>query len=142
MEGFAKGGYVLILEDDVNLVLILEIILEQDNVTAIICQTNESAILTMQIHGSPMLAVVDYTIKPRTCALTTDFLSKVYPHVPIVLMTAWDDVASLILQCRSSDIIKKPFTLEHFLSTIHKHYNPPIIRDNSEVRPTYQSTSV
>lgn len=133
---------ILVLDDEQNYLLILETLLEDAgyNVTAI--HDPELALAYLE-ESEVDVIVTDMKMPKLTGQDVLEHVHKNYPHIPVLIMTAFGSIESAVEAMRlgAYDYITKPFSNEQLLLSISKaadtarlHRDNRMLRENMEER--------
>jgi DNA-binding NtrC family response regulator len=108
---------VVVCEDDRDLLSLIEVILSDLNFELETCMDEDSLKVIMTSQKVDLL-VIDYWLKQSKADSIIIELKKTNPELPIILMSAINDLPQITKSLGISDYIKKPFDIEVFKSKI------------------------
>ena len=104
---------VVVCEDDKNLLQLIELIISELNVDVIKCNEAECLIETVN-KDNVDLVIVDYWLKKTKADSVIKSIQISNPTLPIILMSAVQNLSEITEKLKVSDYIKKPFDIEEF----------------------------
>ncbi|MBU1612635.1 MAG: sigma-54 dependent transcriptional regulator [Proteobacteria bacterium] len=112
---------ILILDDEKNYLLVLQSVLEDDgySVTAL---SNPEMGLAFLDDSEVDVVITDMKMPGLTGQDVLEYTKKNYPHVPVMIMTAFGSIESAVEAMRigAFDYITKPFENEELLLSLKK----------------------
>ncbi len=110
---------IIVIEDDADLQKYLKDLLIEQNYAV---RVSKSAVDGLQIVNTtnPHLVLLDLTLPDMSGESVCVEIRKKFPHLPIVILTAKDDVSDKIkgLNAGADDYITKPFSSEELIARI------------------------
>ena len=110
---------ILVIEDELDIRNFLKELLIDEGYTV---QTAEDGIegLTLLKKAEPDLVVLDLGLPKMSGESVLVEIRKKYPHIPVIIVTAWDTTPDIIrgLSMGADDYIPKPFNADELLARI------------------------
>ncbi|KAB1441714.1 sigma-54-dependent transcriptional regulator [Pseudodesulfovibrio senegalensis] len=112
---------ILILDDEKNYLLILESILEEEGYEVTALSDPEMGLAYLE-DSEVDVVLTDMKMPKLTGNDVLEHVKKKYPHIPVLIMTAFGSVESAVEAMRigAFDYITKPFANEELLLSISK----------------------
>jgi len=126
----AQGLPILVVEDDPNLREAVCDTLELAGQTAVSASGGEAALVLLEAQAVA-LVVSDVRMMPMDgIALLKEIRSR-FPHLPVVLMTAYADVDRAVeaMRCGACDFLLKPFEPKALLEHVARYRLPEAMDD-------------
>ncbi|WLD57028.1 sigma-54 dependent transcriptional regulator [Salinispirillum sp. LH 10-3-1] len=113
---------ILVVEDDQNLRDALQDTLEIHDYQVLVADAAESALQLLSRHAVNMV-VSDVRMPGMSGYELLAVLRKEYPHIPVLLMTAYGEVAHAVeaMQNGAVDYLVKPFKPQQLLNILGQH---------------------
>ena len=112
---------ILIIEDDADIVMILRLKLESEGFEAIHAPTAAQGRDLLK-SGDIQVVLLDHNLPDRKGVELLEDISKHWPELPVVFMTAFSSVPLAVQAMRvgAFDYLTKPFNLDEVQVVIHK----------------------
>ncbi|MBE7527830.1 MAG: sigma-54-dependent Fis family transcriptional regulator [Burkholderiales bacterium] len=113
---------VLIVEDDPDLLEAVCATLKLDGYTCLAASGGEQAIELLRTHAVG-LVISDVQMRPMDGFTLLQIIRKIYPWIPVVLMTAYGEVDKAVAAMRSGacDYLLKPFDPHRLLAHVRQY---------------------
>ena len=113
---------ICVVDDDKDLRESITEILEGNGFAVRSFETAEAALLELQSHA-PALAIVDNMMPGMGGMTFMPILKKEYPHVKIIMLTAFSTVENAVAAMRAGadDYLPKPFRRDELLVTVRRN---------------------
>ncbi|MEX0584509.1 MAG: response regulator, partial [Natronospirillum sp.] len=123
---------ILVVEDDQSLRDALQDTLEMHDYQVMAADSAEAAIPLLARHSID-LVVSDVRMPGRSGYELLDDLRRDHPQVPVLLMTAYGDVANAVeaMQKGAVDYLVKPFKPQQLLDVLDRHLGSRVTQDNN-----------
>ncbi|TGG95982.1 sigma-54-dependent Fis family transcriptional regulator [Natronospirillum operosum] len=123
---------ILVVEDDQSLRDALCDTLEMHDYQVVVADSAEAAVPLLARHAIA-LTVSDVRMPGKSGYELLDELRRDFPQVPVVLMTAYGDVANAVeaMQKGAVDYLVKPFRPQQLLDVLDRHLGSRITQDAS-----------
>jgi DNA-binding response OmpR family regulator len=117
---------VLVIDDDQNIVEIMRVILEDEGYSVISLEQDED-IENLILKTQPDLILLDVWIWGRDGKEIAQFVRKTHSlaHIPIIMVSAKNDLADVAAQADVNEFISKPFDINDLLASAQKYLNLP-----------------
>ncbi|MEF9478886.1 response regulator [Chryseobacterium sp. RRHN12] len=113
---------ILIFDDDTAILEVITIIFEENGYDVKISETSHD-ILEKVAEYQPDIILMDNWI-PRIGGVEATKLlknSKEFNHIPVIYVTANNDIAALASEAQADDYVSKPFNLDDLEAMVAKH---------------------
>lgn len=122
---------ILVVEDDQNLRDALQDTLEIHDYQVLVSDSAEAAMPLLARHNVSMV-VSDVRMPGKSGYELLNDMKRDYPQVPVLLMTAYGDVANAVeaMQKGAVDYLVKPFKPQQLLDVMDQHLGSRITHDN------------
>ncbi|MFC3853362.1 sigma-54-dependent transcriptional regulator [Salinispirillum marinum] len=124
---------ILVVEDDQNLRDALQDTLELDDYQVLVADAAESAMQLLARHAVNMV-VSDVRMPGMSGYELLAVLKREYPHIPVLLMTAYGEVAHAVeaMQNGAVDYLVKPFKPQQLLDILVQHVGGRVVGNSNE----------
>jgi len=114
-------GSILILDDEQNYLLVLDAILSDAGYTVTALSDPEMGLAFLE-ESEVDVVVTDMKMPKLTGKEVLDHVKKHYPHIPVLIMTAFGSIEAAVEAMRTGafDYITKPFSNEELLLSLSK----------------------
>jgi len=128
---------ILVVDDEEAIRLFLEATLEDRQYRVLTAATGQAALDTAAEHV-PDLVLLDLVLPDMTGLLVLQGLKELYPHVPVVMITAYQetDTAVQAMRLDAFDYVNKPIQLEKLLRTVGR-----ALRETATDRENFRRTT-
>ena len=115
------SGNILILDDEQNYLLVLDAILSDAGYKATPLSDPEMGLAFLE-ESEVDVVITDMKMPKLTGKDVLDHVKKHYPHIPVLIMTAFGSIEAAVEAMRTGafDYITKPFSNEELLLSISK----------------------
>lgn len=113
---------ILIFDDDAAILEVITIIFEENGYDVKISETSHD-ILEKVAEYQPDIILMDNWI-PRIGGVEATKLlknSEEFNHIPVIYVTANNDIAALASEAQADDYVSKPFNLDDLEAMVAKH---------------------
>lgn len=113
---------ILIFDDDTAILEVITIIFEENGYDVKISETSHD-ILEKVAEYQPDIILMDNWI-PRIGGVEATKLlksSEEFNHIPVIYVTANNDIAALASEAQADDYVSKPFNLDDLEAMVAKH---------------------
>ncbi|WP_313003526.1 response regulator [Chryseobacterium gleum] len=113
---------ILIFDDDTAILEVITIIFEENGYDVKISETSHD-ILEKVAEYQPDIILMDNWI-PRIGGVEATKLlknSEEFNHIPVIYVTANNDIAALASEAQADDYVSKPFNLDDLEAMVEKH---------------------
>ncbi|MBV8324882.1 response regulator [Chryseobacterium sp.] len=113
---------ILIFDDDTAILEVVTIIFEENGYDVKISETSHD-ILEKVAEYQPDVILMDNWIPKIGGVEATKLLksSKEFNHIPVIYVTANNDIVALAAEARADDYVSKPFNLDDLEEIVAKH---------------------
>lgn len=113
---------VLVVEDDSGISELIKTILEGENFEVYICSNGQGVNQAVE-KTNPDLILLDLWIPGLNGESVTLALKrkKATQDIPIVIISAQSNLASVVSKIKADDFIAKPFDLHHLVTVVKKY---------------------
>ncbi|MBE4949067.1 response regulator [Chryseobacterium culicis] len=113
---------ILIFDDDAAILEVITIIFEENGYEVKISETSHD-ILEKVADYHPDVILMDNWIPKIGGVEATKLLknSEEFNHIPVIYVTANNDIAALAAEARADDYVSKPFNLDDLEEMVAKH---------------------
>lgn len=113
---------ILIFDDDEGIIEVIQIVLIDSGFDIEISKTTNDILKKVSVF-MPDLILMDYQIPDSGGVDAIKLLkgNKEFKHIPVLLNSASNHIATLQSECKAEDYIKKPFDIDDLVSTINKY---------------------
>jgi len=115
------GTNILILDDERNYLLILEALLTDAGYAVTALDDPEMGLAYLE-ESEVDLVITDMKMPKMTGQQVLEHVKKAYPHVPVIIMTAFGSIEAAVEAMRvgAFDYVTKPFSNDELLLTVAK----------------------
>jgi DNA-binding response OmpR family regulator len=113
---------IVVIEDEPNISELVRIILEAEGHQVI--TFNDAALYQSRLQSShPDLVLLDLNIAGFDGQVICDYIKKQsdLKHIPVILMSANQNITEVKKDCGAEDFINKPFDVYHFLQKVNAY---------------------
>jgi len=112
-----RPNHILVVEDDAEIREAVQMILEEDGLTASLTRNGKEALEWLQMNGEPALILLDLMMPVMDGRTFLQRLIQLGTKVPVVVMSAQSrlDVPD------ATAVLAKPFEIDVFLAMIRRH---------------------
>lgn len=134
---------VLIVEDNVSLASLVKMLLDSNGIETETVANGFEAI-DLLIKKEYDVLVTDIRMPGMTGNEVFEKAKKLYPHMPVVIMTAFGNIPDAVEAIREGafDYLTKPFENEDFLNTIRKALEISSVRKENQRLKNYLIESI
>lgn len=122
------GNYVLIYDDDAEILQISKMILEHNK---FVVETRNSCENILQDigHEKPAIILLDLHIPPAGGEQSIRMLkdNQESCDIPVILFSGMDGLEEIAVNLRANGILKKPFDINELLDTVKKYIVAPLL---------------
>ncbi|WP_353145520.1 response regulator [Chryseobacterium sp.] len=113
---------ILIFDDDAAILEVVTIIFEENGYDVKISETSHD-ILEKVAEYQPDVILMDNWIPKIGGVEATRLLknSEEFKHIPVIYVTANNDIVALASEARADDYVSKPFNLDDLEEMVEKH---------------------
>ncbi|MET3036861.1 response regulator [Chryseobacterium sp. NRRL B-14859] len=113
---------ILIFDDDAAILEVVTIIFEENGYDVKISETSHD-ILEKVAEYKPDVILMDNWIPKIGGVEATRLLknSEEFKHIPVIYVTANNDIVALASEARADDYVSKPFNLDDLEEMVEKH---------------------
>ena|ERR1700761_4678355 len=111
---------VLIIEDEPVIAEMMSILLEVEGYKVI--SLADTARARQKLHAKEIdLVMLDLKLSGEDGQSMCRYIKSQddLKHIPVVLVSANDDLEHIKADCEADDFIRKPFDLDHFIAKVH-----------------------
>jgi CheY-like chemotaxis protein len=108
----------LVVEDERNIRLLIAVVLKQQGYDIIEAGTGLEALLKLSQYGNVALIVSDIRMPELDGIHFAEVVKKNYPHIPIVIVSAYADLGAEALERGADAYLSKPFTRDQLLAAV------------------------
>ncbi len=132
-----KKPVILVIDDEEAIRLFLEATLEDRHYEVLTAGSGEAALVTAD-RQVPDVVLLDLVLPDMTGLAVLQALKKRYPHVPVVMITAYSetDTAVEAMRLDAFDYINKPIQLDRLLKAVDRALNA-----TAEARERFRRTT-
>jgi DNA-binding response OmpR family regulator len=114
--------YILIADDDSGIVEVTKIVLEQAGYHALVASDAASVFKHLETE-LPSLLLLDIWLAGENGTVLAQKIKKneKTAHVPIIMISANNNVEKMAHQAGADDFIAKPFDIDELVKLVHKH---------------------
>jgi CheY-like chemotaxis protein len=121
MDQFVSPQLVLIADDEPSILKLVGTIITRIGLTPLTSTDGAAAIKAMEDHHAHICCVILDILMPILNGIDAALLiQQIAPNIPIILMSGkeTDDCLESIRDLHLTDIITKPFSVDHFCASI------------------------
>ncbi|AZA77150.1 response regulator [Chryseobacterium sp. G0186] len=117
---------ILIFDDDTAILEVITIIFEENGYDVKISETSHD-ILEKVADYQPDVILMDNWIPKIGGVEATKLLKSTeeFKHIPVIYVTANNDIVALASEARADDYVSKPFNLDDLEAMVAKHIKEP-----------------
>lgn len=108
---------IVVCEDDKDLLNLIEIIVEDLDINLIKC-ADDTALREIMAGTQVDLLVIDYWLNKTKADVVIQEIQQSHPQLPIILMSAINNLTEIKKDLKVDDYLRKPFDIELFKSKI------------------------
>lgn len=108
---------IVVCEDDKDLLNLIEMIVEDLDINLIKC-ADDAALREIMVGTQVDLLIIDYWLKKTKADVVIREIQQTNPNLPIILMSAINNLTEIKKQLKVDDYLSKPFDIDLFKSKI------------------------
>ncbi|HTL39394.1 MAG TPA: response regulator [Methylomirabilota bacterium] len=119
-----RSKKILIVEDDPSISELIKTILDDQGFTTYTCLDGKG-VLKMAKELMPNVILLDLQIPGVTGENVTRLIknNRETAHIPVIIISAQNNLAATVRKIRADDSIGKPFDLDHLVGIVNKYAN-------------------